>query len=372
MTDMSQVSPANEYVVSFRNEFADLEAYYDYYLQTPDGKRFSRLIFFWMQGFALFLSIIFGGAVWLISGRQTADAVFTSALVLLSSEFILWWRSRLRRTFYAKQALKKNAQRLDERQKRFFLMPRECRISHQGLELRSEISTYSWAWEAIDQIVCSDEYIFLKIGSFSYVIPKRSFSGNISFQAFCQALEIFYKERADRTALSFSVRKPSQIGRRRLILGRILLIVVFLGLCFAVGAFLNAVFEQPAAILPGSDMISSTLDGYLRAMQRREIDEALTYFFAPNAQQREMLEEQLKGVNYAAYSDYERLEIDSWSLEYYPDSRSATIRATLYYQSGSTGMLLADLETQAGAWKIKRISLFPSPQQVERYLERTR
>lgn len=373
MANTSQFSLANEYTASFHSEFADLEAYYDYYLQTPDGKRYARLFFLRTQVIILFECLVAFGIFWLISGRQTGEALSSTVAVFLLLELILWWLSDLRPgTFYSKRALTKAYQRLDEKQKRFATMPRECRISPQGLEIRSEVSSHTWAWEAIDNIVFNDEHIFLQIGSMFYIIPKRNFLGNESFQTFGQALEAFYKTHSNSDTVSSSVYKPSRISRRRLTLGRILLIVLFLGLCFSSGTLLNYVFYQPATILPGSNTILSTLDDYMRAMQRREIDQALTYFFAPNAQQRETLEEQLNGVNYAAYSDYERLEIDSWHLEYYSDSRTASLRATLYYQNGSTGMLLADLETQAGAWKIKRISLFPSPQQVEQYLERTR
>lgn len=361
----------NDLHIFFRNEISDLEAYYDFYLQTPEGKKYGRTLLLWQQGFVIFICLLVC-LIFFLLGSPLDEVIGFGAFIFLLVQFILLWVSNLKPADYlARRAMRSLVKRWDERKRGFFLAPKECHITPENIIIRSEVSEHRWKWEAIDRLTRVDDFLFLELGSFFYVIPRRDFETPQAFEQFAQAIQDFYQAtRQAPVPVEIKVQSLKRLSSERSkTLARLLLLVAFICICIGFAAGMDFLFSQKTLPLPQGDQIQTVLEDYLRAMQNRDVEKALSYFYTPNETNRLFLQEQTQGINYALYAGYQGLEITSWSLNYDTQRGNATISAVITYRSNFTGLVSADLETKDGAWKIQTIRVYASPQEIKRFLE---
>ncbi|MGC8856472.1 MAG: YcxB family protein [Anaerolineae bacterium] len=364
-----------EYVLTVHHEWDDVKAYVDFYLQTAAGKRYIRTL---QRGQMLFFFIVVAlfSALVGFGEKSLGGGVFIGILILLIVAGIEWFRGwRAGVPWYivdAQRTLYRQIQKgWTEHDRQRFFAPSEYRFTPQGISITSELSHSEVRWQAVEQIGCLPQHVCLQIGSM-HVIPRRAFESDEAFQQFCQAVQEFYQQaleeqppspaRLPQVIHSTSPARPSKL--RVLLVGLIILVVV----CCVLPLALDPLFSQQIARLPGKEDIPATLEGYMQAMQGRNIARARTYF-STSSSELSKLEEELNGVNFARYANYRSLEITDFSLSFDPTYGSGEVTAAITYQSHEQGSLSATLETQKGSWKIVSISVSVPPTEVLNFLQ---
>jgi hypothetical protein len=197
--------------IKFRNKREDLDAYYEYFLNTEAGRQLGKSVFvgrLWFTGlvFALLLSLILGGLGYL--GFSFRSAVFLAlvSLVVMATVFGLLMFGWQPHKFVGKQVLKKSEKSLTEKDFRLLQLPRTIRITDDWLEIRNSEAAHQWRWGLIDAIGVTPQFIFLHIGKcFIYYIPKRDFSSDESFREFGEKLVELQKQHTDQPFATDSV-----------------------------------------------------------------------------------------------------------------------------------------------------------------------
>lgn len=365
-----------EHVIVVHHEWDDVKAYVDFYLQTAAGKQYLRTfwrgrILFFLIAVALFSALVGFGE------KSLGSGIFIALLSLLTLAAIERFRGqRAGVPWYlvdAQRALYRQIQKgwTEHDRQRFFALS-EYRFTPQGISISSELSHSEVRWQAVEQMGCLPQHLCLQIGSM-HVIPRRAFESDGAFQQFCQAVQEFYQQALKEQPPSpvqppqaIKNTPPARPSKLRILLVGVIILVVF---CCLLPLALDPLFSQQIARLPGKEDIPATLEGYMQAMQSRDIARARAYFSASSTDELPNLEEELNGVNFARYANYRSLEITDSSLSFDPTSGSGEVTAAITYQSHEQGSLSAGLETQNGSWKIVSISVSVPPTEVLNFLQ---
>lgn len=346
----------------------DLEAYWDYFLLTPKGEQYTRSNMIIQQGVMLIVVLLLF-LLLQVSTLSLADSLPFALFILLLAEFIYFWKAGLHpRRYYAKRALQSLYQKLSEREKGFAFMPREFIITPEELTISSTESEHRWKWRVIDNIVRTNEHIFIEVTSTMYfIIPKRSFATNAEFETFWEEMESFFSNSRSEEKAVVPAKKikagPQRAGKK----AKILFLLLFVLLCCGLVVGVNTFFDKMTTIMPPSSDIKDVLNGYMNAMAQRNVNQALSYFYKPSQETLDWLNRQLEAENYALYTGYQRVELNFSSVDYAETAR-AEVEATIFYDEGE-GLLLAQLKTLNGEWKIVSIRVYVSPSKVKQFLQ---
>ena len=190
--------------ITFRNKREDLEAYYEYFVNTADGKQLGKKVFIarlWFNSaiLALLFSLFWGGLGYLgFSIRSTVFLAFGFIffLAIVITLALLVFRPY---QFVAKQILKKNEKSLTEKDLQVLQLPRTIKITDDWLELRTLVAVHQWRWGLVDAISLTSHFIFLHVGTCHvYYIPQRDFSSIEEFREFGNRLIEVYKKKKDQ------------------------------------------------------------------------------------------------------------------------------------------------------------------------------
>ena len=121
----------------------------------------------------------------------------------------------------------------------------------------------------------------------------------------------------------------------------------FTGLSIAAGAFSTA-NESTNEWLTLSD-------AYMQAMSTRDVDTAYGLFADEVRREfsRRELELMIEGPLFAAYVDYEKLEIDSWEVNYeFPAGKYVSLSGPVSYHGSYEGYFEAVMKEEAESWEI--------------------
>ncbi|GAB4505324.1 MAG: hypothetical protein Fur0043_23190 [Anaerolineales bacterium] len=364
-----------EHVIMVRHEWEDVKAYVDFYLQTPAGKQYLRTFWRWRLLFFFIIVALFSALVG-FGEKSLGGGVFIGILSLLTLAGIEWLRGQRAgvpvHLVDAQRLLYRQIQKgWTEHDRQRFFAPSEYRFSPQGISITSELFHSEVRWQAVEQIGCLPQHVCLQIGS-PHVIPRRAFDSDEAFEQFCQAVQAFYRQAPKEQPSSHArapevikVNAPARPSKLRILLMGVIILVVA---CCLLPLAVDSLFSQQIARLPGKEDIPATLEGYMQAMQGRDIARARTYL-AASSSELPNLEEELNGVNFARYAGYRSLEITDFSLSFDPTSGRGDVTAAITYQSHEQGSLSATLETQNGSWKISSISVSVPPTEVLNFLQ---
>ena len=191
--------------ITFQNKREDLEAYYEYFINTDEGKQLGKKVFIariWFNSaiLALIFSLFWGSLGYLgFSIRWTIFLAlgflfFLAAVVTLA---LLVFRPY---GFVAKQILKKNEKSLTEKDLQLLQLPRTIKITDDWLEIRTSEAVHQWRWGLVDAISLTSHFIFLRVGTcHTYYIPKRDFSSDEAFREFGNQLVEVNKKKKDQS-----------------------------------------------------------------------------------------------------------------------------------------------------------------------------
>jgi hypothetical protein len=127
-----------------------------------------------------------------------------------------------------------------------------------------------------------------------------------------------------------------------------------LGLCVGF-AFL---FISAGAYTTANDNMDEWLDlsdAYMEALSNRDIDTAYKLFSSEARQEfsRRDMELMVEGPLFAAFVNYEKLEIDSWEVNYeLSTGKNVVLAGPVSYQGSYEGYFEAVLKEEEGGWKI--------------------
>jgi hypothetical protein len=191
--------------ITFRNKREDLETYYEYFVNTEDGKQLGKKVFvarIWFNSaiLALLFFLFWGGLGYLrFSIRSTVILAFGFIFFLATiiTLALLVFRPY---QFVAKQILKKNEKSLTEKDLQLLQLPRTIKITDDWLELRTSAAVHQWRWGLVDAIGLTSRFIFLQVGTCHiYYIPQRDFSSDEEFREFGNRLVELHKEKKDQS-----------------------------------------------------------------------------------------------------------------------------------------------------------------------------
>ena len=182
--------------ITFRNKREDLDAYYEYFLNTEEGKQIGKKVFFgrlWFTTmiFALVFILIWGTLGYL--GLSIKWSIFLVIgfvfLFLLAEVFALSVMGFKPFFFVGRQVLKKSEKSMTDRDLQILHLSRTIKLNENWLEVRTSQAVHQWRWSLIDTIGITSNFIFLHAGKCCvFYIPKRDFSTEEGFQAFSTRL----------------------------------------------------------------------------------------------------------------------------------------------------------------------------------------
>lgn len=345
----------------------DLEAYWDYFLLTPKGEQYSRSNMIVQQVVMLVcVTLIF--LILQVSTVSLADSLPFAIIGLLLLEFFYFWKAGLHpRRYYAKRAMQTGYQKLSEQEKRYAFMPREFVIAPESFSVLSDQSEHRWKWRVVDNIARTNEHIFIEVtSSIFFILPRHAFATNADFETFWEEMESFFRNSRsnEKTVAPVKVEiTPQRAGKK----AKILFLLLFVLLCCGLVAGANAFFDKMTTVMPPSGDIKDVLNGYMSAMSQRDVNQALSYFYDPSQETLKWLSSQIEAENYALYEGYQRIEITFLSVSYGVRGQ-AEVEAVIFYHEGE-GLLLAQLETKDGEWKIVNIRVYVPPSKVRQFLQ---
>lgn len=148
-------------------------------------------------------------------------------------------------------------------------------------------------------------------------------------------------------------RKQKQQSRKRpLSVGCLGLLA--LGLCVALAVLSISV----GALTTANDNMDEWLDlsdAYMEAMSNKNVDTAYRLFSREARREfpRRDLELMIEGPLFAAYVDYEKLEIDSWEVNYeFSTGKNVVLAGPVSYRGSYEGYFDAVLKEEDDGWKI--------------------
>jgi hypothetical protein len=180
--------------ITYQNNQEDFDAYYDYVLlETTNGKKFSRQLFFGRQAWAILVILSITGVFW-ATLRSEVVGFYLLAFFLTLLEIFVAIESRFRPSNYGRQYFKKIEKGISKKEKEYRLLPRTMKVDENGFEVSSEISLHRYKWQVIDQIVVKSNIIIILLGhSNIYIIPIRSFESEETYREFGKNLLELYE-----------------------------------------------------------------------------------------------------------------------------------------------------------------------------------
>jgi hypothetical protein len=182
--------------ITFRNKREDLEAYYQYFLNTENGKQIGKAVFIARLWFTVLVFALVFALIWGIRGYLGAS-IRTSLFLMFGFIFLFILAEVLALAtmgfkpyqFVGKQILKKNEKSLTERDVLLLQLPRTIKFEDDWLEVRTSEAVHRWRWGLVDSIGVTSNFVFLHVGKCHvFYIPKRDFSSEEGFQAFGKRL----------------------------------------------------------------------------------------------------------------------------------------------------------------------------------------
>jgi hypothetical protein len=130
-------------------------------------------------------------------------SVFIGAVVIVAVFQRSFIRSRMSRLL---------RRQLDDEWNRKLLGWRSVSITPETITLTSKLTTYAVRWEAVEQVVTTDEHAFFLITRQSgIVLPVRAFAEDEEFDEFVKAARQYRREADDGSKEDSSARRRSRV-----------------------------------------------------------------------------------------------------------------------------------------------------------------
>lgn len=154
---------------------------------------------------------------------------------------------------------------------------------------------------------------------------------------------------------------------------------IFLSIFIAIGlgavalcAFLGFIAARLVPdVLEAQDEVQVVINQYMRAMARRDTQDAQRYLTHDNSLLLYNTLQQMVNPNngdYAMFDRFQTLQLRNYSVKIVNGKTSVRIDGDLLYTNGYRGSLTAVLVKENGAWKIESIDIYIPPQKVQDYI----
>ena len=192
--------------ITFRNKREDLEAYYEYMLNTDEGKQIGKRVLMARLWFGVLITALIFTFIWGIRGYLGASirsSVFLTIgyifVLLMAAALVLLVMGFKPYYYVGKQILQKIEKSLTERDRQIFQLPRTIKTEENWLEVRISEAIHRWRWGLVDAIGLTSEFIYLHVGKCHvFYIPRRDFSSQESFLEFGKKLVELQKRNKDQ------------------------------------------------------------------------------------------------------------------------------------------------------------------------------
>jgi hypothetical protein len=178
--------------IEFELSLDDVETYNLYYLRNVlkplirNRNRIVRIGFGFL--FAIWIFIILD--VWF------SEHIITAIIMIASIILVIGYSMYLNTSTYIRKRIKEDLTRWYGHGKNDVIGRHKLSVSDDGINDLVEIGQSSVSWEAIEEVISTDKYIFLTMtgGSKAIIIPKSAFSDDTSLNNFIAKSEEYHNK----------------------------------------------------------------------------------------------------------------------------------------------------------------------------------